>query len=426
MTVHVGKGPARRASLLKLAVVVWFALDYGTYIAALGLGLDPRLGSLTPIVVVSHLTGLVAITAVLWERRRLAIVSLISALVGAALALALLQPAMNFMAYERSEQEDLAAAAAVHAPIPILLATGFSVVVAVTGGLRQAIRGSRVAPVEALRQAQLDGERYMGAGRWNLAGAAVLGIAVTFVGSRSVATGFDGLTTHLQMALALLFLTGILLSALAPVIVGPVAHAWTAIFPRRWITWRLARGNTIERSARLAKSVVPILLTVGLLVGTLAVGSTFERSMVASGQILEMTAVGWASMFNLLALPLLISLTGAVGVLMMMSRQRDAESALLGVAGATVGQRVVLSMLEGVVLTVTGTLLGMVMVVVGVSYLMVGITAGGFTAAPPASWGSFAAAVGVALVVLVSATTVPTLPALRRPEHVVVARLVGD
>lgn len=188
----------------------------------------------------------------------------------------------------------------------------------------------------------------------------------------------------------------------------------------------MARGNTIERSARLAKSVVPILLTVGLLVGTLAVGSTFERSMVASGQILEMTAVGWASMFNLLALPLLISLTGAVGVLMMMSRQRDAESALLGVAGATVGQRVVLSMLEGVVLTVTGTLLGMVMVVVGVSYLMVGITAGGFTAAPPASWGSFAAAVGVALVVLVSATTVPTLPALRRPEHVVVARLVGD
>lgn len=357
---------------------------------------------------------------------QLAIVSLASAVVGAAFALLMLQPAMNFMAFERSEQEDLAAASAVYAPLPVLLATGFSVAVALVGGLRQAIRGSRIAPVEALRQAQSDGERHMGAGRWILAAFAMLGIVGTFVGSRSVAKGFDGLTSHLQVALALLFITGILLSALAPVIVGPVTRAWTAVLPRRWAAWRLARSNSIERSARLAKSVVPILLMVGLLVGTLAVGSTFERSMVASGQILRMTAVGWASMFNLLALPLLIPLTGAIGSLMMMSRQRDAESALLGVAGATIDQRVRLSMLEGVILTVTGTILGAVMVVASVVYLMVGISSGGFTAAPPASWGTFAAAVGVSLVVLVSATTVPTLPALRRPEHVVVAKLVAD
>lgn len=357
---------------------------------------------------------------------QLAAISLASAGVGLALAFALLQPVMDFLAFERRQQVDVATAHAQYSPWPALLAGGFCVVIAVVGGLRQTIRGSRVPPVEALRQSQGDGERHMGAGRWVLFSFAVAAISGTFVGARFVEKGFAGLSQHLQLAMTLLIVSGVALAAVAPKIVGPVTRAWTSLVPSRAATWRVARRNTIERSARLSKSVVPVMLTVGLLEGTIALGSVLERSMTASGEEMELTASGWASIFMLMGLPLMVPLAGAIGALMMMARQRDAELALLGLSGATLSQRVRVTLFEGIILAATGVILGTLMSAVAVWYFLWALASSGFTPAAPSSWGTLAIVALACTTILVTAMSIPVIPALRRGEHQVVARLVAD
>ncbi len=51
-------------------------------------------------------------------------------------------------------------------------------------------------------------------------------------------------------------------------------------------------------------------------------------------------------------------MSGGVSVLLMMSRQRESELALAGIVGATKRQQVLVPVLEGVIITVTATILG--------------------------------------------------------------------
>lgn len=82
VTVHSGRRPARRTYLIKVAVVAWLALDYGSYFLALALGLDPGLGPVRPSAVVAHVAVLAAIVAVLWEHRRSAAVLWLAVMTG--------------------------------------------------------------------------------------------------------------------------------------------------------------------------------------------------------------------------------------------------------------------------------------------------------------------------------------------------------
>lgn len=82
VTVHAGRRPVRRTYLIKVAVVAWLALDYGSYFLALALGLDPRLGPVRLSAVVAHVAVLAAIVAVLWGHRRSAAVLWLAVMTG--------------------------------------------------------------------------------------------------------------------------------------------------------------------------------------------------------------------------------------------------------------------------------------------------------------------------------------------------------
>lgn len=140
-------------------------------------------------------------------------------------------------------------------------------------------------------------------------------------------------------------------------------------------SWQLARRAARARAQRLLRSVIPVMMTVGLLLGIASIVGCLKGSFEASGIEFHLVGTGWMTMLTLLGLPLLLSLTGGVGSLIMMSKQRDAELALLGVVGATPRQRVLIPLLEAVT---------------------------------------------------IAATVLPTLGAHRMPEPAVIARMVAD
>jgi len=98
------------------------------------------------------------------------------------------------------------------------------------------------------------------------------------------------------------------------------------------------------------------MLAMGLLVG---LGTVFA-SIVAMLEKLGHPGLSSASMVSLLlliALILIVSVAGGVSVVLMMTRQRESELALVGIVGATRRQQVLVPVLEGIFITVSATTL---------------------------------------------------------------------
>lgn len=361
---------------------------------------------------------------------QLVVVSLTSSLIGAVLALIALRPALEYLAYERIEAgTPMPVPEPVYAIWPILLTALGAVLVAVVGGLRQTLRASRVAPVEALREHQADGQRIrMTVGRIiaTVLTALVLAAAYASIAAFTATPNSETISNLTTLSLTVLIIVAVLLALLAPVLIGPLTRAWVRLLPLPLASWQLARRTVSSRARRLTRSVVPVMMTIGLLLGMLAIWGSLESTMIANGYDVEISASGPASLLLLLGLPLAISLAGGVGSLIMMSRQRDAELALFGIVGATPRQRIVVPLLEAVIITVSATLLGLVMAAGALVVLAVGLPAVGMTYAfvPPTAM--FAATVGVTLVITVAATVLPTLRSLREVEPALIARLVSD
>ena len=89
---------------------------------------------------------------------QLVVVSLVSSLIGSLLAVAALRPALNFLAFERTQAgTSMPVPDPVYSLWPILATTLGAIAVAVLGGIRHAIRSSKIAPVEAVREHTADG-----------------------------------------------------------------------------------------------------------------------------------------------------------------------------------------------------------------------------------------------------------------------------
>lgn len=412
-----------------LAVTPSFNIAFCMVIGAIVIGfstslvVDSRRGSLARLA----LTGATPGQVVSIIMSQLVVVTLACSVVGDLLAFVALKPTLKFMASERGDGTP--PPAAVHALWPVLLASLLAVALALLGGFRQARRASRIPPVEALRQAGGGGREYrMTVLRWL---GALVCLIVIVAAYRSISTiaahrNADTLSIVSQIGMSLLVVTATLLALVAPAVVGPLTRVWTRAVPSFDPSWDLARSTTVAKAARLTKSVVPVMMTIGLMFGMLAVGQIFASSLVASGYDIDLTGLGFATNLLLLGLPLAIALAGGVGSLIMMAKQRDAELALSGIVGTTPGQRLAMPVMEGAIITVTGAVLAVVMVAVPVAFLAVGFPAAGLVFAFSPSYGAFALAFAVALAITVAATLLPTLPSLRRPEPRVIARLVAE
>lgn len=409
-------GPA--FNLLLCAIVGMVVIGSST-----SLVVDSRRGSLARLALGGATPGQVVLTVM----SQLVAVTLACAVVGDVLAYVLLDPTMTFL-LATDNNELLVRATPVYALWPVLLANLFAVGLSLVGGYRQARRASRIAPVEALRQASGGSEERMTVGRWVKAGLCLLVVIAAYgsVPAIAASSGKEGFSNTFQAGAVLLVLTGALLAQVSPLVVGPLTGAWTALVPSFDPAWDLVRSTTVVRGARLSRTVVPVMMTIGLFFGMAALGATVQATLLANGDDTQLEGMGLLAMLSVLGLPLLLALSGGVGSLIMMSRQRDAELALSGIVGTTPGQRVAMPVLEGVVIAVTGALMALAMVAVSIGVMAVGVPAAGLVFAFVPPWSTFGAGLGACVLITVAATLLPTLPSLRKPEPRVIARLVAE
>lgn len=384
---------------------------------------DSRRGSLARLALGGATPGQVVATIM----SQLVAVSLVCALIGDVAAYALLDPTTNFL-LAADDNELLVRATPIYAFWPVALANVFAIGLAVVGGYRQARRASRIAPVEALRQASGAGEDSMTLWRWLWAGVCLLIVVTAYLTIPAVAaaSGKEGFSNTFQASAILLVLTGALLAQIAPVVVGPLTRWWTRLVPSFDPTWDLTRSTTVVKAARLTKTVVPVMMSIGLFFGMAALGATMQATLTANGDTTRLSGVSSLSLLPVLGLPLLLALSGGVGSLIMMSKQRDAELALSGIVGTTPAQRLAMPVMEGIVIAVTGAILAVVMVAVSVGIMAVGVPAAHFIFAFSPPYSVFAAGFGVCAAITVAATLLPTLSSLRKPEPEVIARLVAE
>lgn len=392
--------------------------------ASTGLVVESRRGSLARLALTGATPGQIRGTLM----SQLVVVTLVCAVLGNLLAVLALDPMLAFMAGEREAEGLTAPPPAVYAPWAVLLGTGVTVVTALVGGYAQARAASRIPPVEALREAARGRTARMNLFRWTggvLAALAVVGtVAATW--PVSAIRGKETVSNLMMLYLATVVLMAVLVALLAPALTGPLTRAWTRLVPTSDPVWQITRATAIARSGRLAASVTPVAMTIGLLIGTVVMGAMINGTLVANDFGYTLSASGPETMLIFLALPLAVAMAGGVGSLIMMSRQRDAELALSGIVGTTPAQRVAMPLLEGVIITVTGLVLGSVMVGTAMVTMVVGIPRAGFVFGIDLSpWPVVLAALTV-LTITVAATTLPTLAALRRPEPKVIARLVAE
>ena len=363
---------------------------------------------------------------------QLVAMSLLSSVVGAVLAMLALRPALDFLVeWRRIEaHEDLAMIEPVYSLPMALVIVSVAVVVAVLGGLRQARRASKVPPVEAVRQ-HASGDEVAKMSRSRIVIAVLAGIAVVgayiSVFSTTSQPSTDTIFNLVQTSTLVLVLLAVLFSLLAPVVIRPLIFAWVRLLPLPAPSWQLARRTAHARAPRLLRSIIPVMMTVGLFLGMTCTVGSLQSSFDASGFTRDLVGTGWRAMIVLLGLPLLGSLSGGVGSLIMMSKQRDAELALLGVVGATPRQRVLVPLLEAVIISVTATILGFAMSVGAVGVLALGFPLTRklvFAFNPP--YGTFVGTVLVTFAITIAATVLPTLRARRMSEPAVIARLIAD
>lgn len=392
--------------------------------ASTALVLDSRRGALARLA----LAGATPAGLVGSLLSQLAVVAVASAVLADLLAVAALRPALDYLQHERGAEGAGVLVPTVVEPGTLLAINLVWLLVVLLGGLRQARRASRIPPVEALRAAQ-DGteQRHRDLGRWVRAALAALIVAGMFAVVPALAANrsSETFTQIMQLNLFGLVVVGWLFAELMPAVVRPLTAAWTRLIPAG-PAWWVARATVLARAGRLARSVTPVMFTIGLAFGVIGLPATYNAIFAASGVDVRLEHVGAETFLVNLGLPLAIALCGSVGSLVMMTRQRCADLALLGIVGATLRQRLGTAALEALIITGTAALLGLTMVGVCLAHLAYATPAAGFGFALDVPAGPFLVALAVAAAITAATTVLPTLPTSRLPEPRVVAGLVAE
>ncbi|MFI7143034.1 FtsX-like permease family protein [Streptomyces massasporeus] len=270
----------------------------------------------------------------------------------------------------------------------------YVLLVVILGGARGARRAARTPALEALREPEAP-SRTMNKTRW-VTGAALAALLI------SVVAGLPDKEAD-QIASPLMLigpLTAGLLAALGPLYLAALLRVWTAVVPTTaFAWWHLARNSAAHHVSRSAGAVHPLVVAVSLAGGLYAAQGTASggRSVPVGGVVL------------ILGGPLLLSLTGAAVTLFMAGRQREREIALLLAAGATTATVVAVAASEAVIFVVTAALLG------GTAVLTTGLAGAWALQTPPSfGLGATATVLGAGLALLLAATVIPTLLALRK------------
>ena len=360
---------------------------------------------------------------------QLLIVTVLSAFVADVVGMVTLQPYLDFLTYGIDTGMPPIPVPASYNVAAMLAANAGCTLVALLGGWGQARRAARIEPVEALRQASADSAQRMTPARWSVVAVGILSLVGLFVLPTTMAgaLGKEAVSAFLQFSVGALVLFVFVVAAAAPVFIGPVARAWTAVIPARDPMWQLARRNIYTRGTRFSRSVIPVIYTIGLMLGFLAIGPTiFATTDAAFGGGVTLEKANAGAFLSLLGPALGVALCGGVANLFMMSKQRDAELALLGLVGATPRQRRLLPVLEAIILVGTAAIPGVLALAVMMAYMHHAFPYAGVQAVTVVPLSAWVISIGGTAAIMVLATWAPTLRSMTLPERRVIARLAAE
>ena len=181
-------------------------------------------------------------------------------------------------------------------------------------------------------------------------------------------------------------------------------RAWTALVPRRWsAAWYLARSFTTYRLGQSAASITPLMIAMAL------AGGLFTTTATLSAAVGEKRELEAGVVILIIGGPLLLAGIGAMATVFMSGYAREREFALIRAAGSTAGLIVLTAVWEALIYTVTAALLATAAILMGAGVLALTLDLN----APVVSLSSVATVSAMGFVLLLAATLIPTLIALR-------------
>ena len=155
------------------------------------------------------------------------------------------------------------------------------------------------------------------------------------------------------------------LATVAPVVLSALMRAWTSIMPQlRWNAWYLAR-HTARYGLSLSTSVeTPVMVGFDLLAGVASLSNMLAFYAQQQGLLDYKTSLDFTSTILLLGGPVLLCAIGAAVSVVMTSKSRTRDVALLIAGGARPRTLLAAAVCEAFIHAVTATLAGMAAVVV--------------------------------------------------------------
>ncbi|BAK43816.1 FtsX-like permease family protein [Eggerthella sp. YY7918] len=221
------------------------------------------------------------------------------------------------------------------------------------GGMRGALSAGKTSPMTALREPEPV--------RKGITWIRALLFAVLAIGTWQLASSFSGENLDsLQYSMFLPLLMVATLIPVAPVAFSLLLSGWTLLVPQnRWNAWYLAR-HTARHGLGISTSVeTPIVVGFSLVAGIFSLGNLLEVYVRQQGLTDYSTSLDFTSAVLLLGGPILLSAVGAAVSVVMSSRSRTRDVALLTVGGAQPQTLLAAAGCETLIHVTTATLVGM-------------------------------------------------------------------
>jgi putative ABC transport system permease protein len=357
-----------------------------------------------------QLVGVPAARVTWIVRTQLTVVAVLGSTLGTVIAAPFIPGILRFGLSDSSGLQEVEPQTQVGSQLVVVL---FVSLVVVFGGLKASRRAGRVRAIEVLRDADGDATR-MGIPRWILLG---LTLALAVLMTWTVGNNSGGGSGQLLIIGPMFTAVGI---CAIPLVAPPLLRTWTRLIPDRtstsWFLARNAAGFQVSRSTATISALVVTIALPGSFYAAFSTNGNFVRS--STGE--SMGTLGPGSFLILLGGPLLVSLAGAAATVLMATRTREQETALVQAAGG--GRSLVLmrATWEALILVGTAALIAAgVQIVTGVGMaLSLSRLAG---TVPAFGLQPAVTAVAICVIVITAASAIPVASALRRPIRAVLA-----
>lgn len=339
---------------------------------------------------------------------QLGVVAVLGAACGALLAAATFEPLFPLVLGSR---ETLAQAVPVADMARMPAVWVVTAAVFLCGGLKGARSAGRTPPLTALREPEPKRARVTWLRTLLFAGmlACTCWASLALNESPDVAMSWSVFVPILMVAT---------LVPLAPLVFPALLGAWTSMVPQgRGSAWYLARHIARHALSSSTSIETPLMVGFGLVAGLFSAMACSVDYLERQG-VADISTIGWAESFIMLGGPVLLCAVGAAVSVVMSSRSRTRDVALLVAAGARPATLMAAAGCEALVHAVAATLAGMACAVASTA-----VVANAF-GVPLLGNLAFVEGLVVSLagfVLVLAATLVPTWAALNRGAAVVLS-----